>query len=220
MSWHLFSELNSGHLALFVAWLVYAVLHSLLASLAIKNLIARTHPSWLPGYRLAFNAIGVIALIPVAYLHYRVNGPMLWTWDGWLAAASWALTAAAVLAFIYSLRFYDGSEFFGLRQWRARERRVEDQESLHISPLHRWVRHPWYTIGIVLIWTRDIDVALLISGAAITGYFAIGSRLEERKLITYHGDAYKRYMERVPGLIPLPWKHLSRTEARQIQTLR
>jgi protein-S-isoprenylcysteine O-methyltransferase Ste14 len=47
----------------------------------------------------------------------------------------------------------------------------------------------------------------------ITVYFIVGSRLEEKKLLVYHGDTYRRYMARVPGMIPLPWKSLTEKEA-------
>jgi protein-S-isoprenylcysteine O-methyltransferase Ste14 len=61
-----------------------------------------------------------------------------------------------------------------------------------------------------------MNAALLISSCMITGYFVIGSRLEERKLIRYHGQRYRRYRQLVPGLVPLPWKYL---HAEQIQEL-
>ena len=32
----------------------------------------------------------------------------------------------------------------------------------------------------------------------------------------YHGDAYRRYRERVPALFPLPWRYLSRSEAERL----
>jgi hypothetical protein len=47
----------------------------------------------------------------------------------------------------------------------------------------------------------------------ITLYFVLGSRLEESKLIVYYGDIYRRYRERVPALLPLPWRYLSQQEA-------
>jgi len=75
------------------------------------------------------------------------------------------------------------------------------------------VRHPWYFLGLVLIWTRDMDPAFLLSASAMTLYFVVGSLLEERKLIRYHGEVYRRYRKRVPGLIPLPWKYLPAEEA-------
>lgn len=59
-----------------------------------------------------------------------------------------------------------------------------------------------------------MNATTLLSSVFITLYFVIGSRLEEQKLLTYHGDTYRRYMARVPGLIPLPWKSLTAEEAR------
>ena len=58
-----------------------------------------------------------------------------------------------------------------------------------------------------------MGAATLLSSVMITVYFIIGSHLEEKKLLVYHGDTYRRYMARVPGLIPLPWKSLSAEEA-------
>lgn len=127
-----------------------------------------------------------------------------------------ALSTFAIGGFLWSLKYYDGSEFLGFRQLSQRITSVDDQERFQLSPLHRWVRHPWYFFALLLIWTRDMNAALLISSCMITGYFVIGSRLEERKLIRYHGQRYRRYRQLVPGLVPLPWKYL---RAEQIQEL-
>jgi hypothetical protein len=54
---------------------------------------------------------------------------------------------------------------------------------------------------------------MALSGALMTLYFIVGSRLEEAKLLAYHGAVYRRYRERVPGLMPLPWKTLTAHEA-------
>ena len=75
------------------------------------------------------------------------------------------------------------------------------------------MRHPWYFFGLVLLWTRDMSATTLLTSVLVTLYFVIGSRMEERKLLVYHGDAYRRYMARVPALIPRPWKTLTREEA-------
>jgi len=47
----------------------------------------------------------------------------------------------------------------------------------------------------------------------ITAYFIAGSRLEEDKLLAVYGETYRRYMAKVPGLMPLPWKYLTAGEA-------
>jgi protein-S-isoprenylcysteine O-methyltransferase Ste14 len=199
-----------------LAWLAYFAAHSVLASLALKGWVERRWPSLVPAYRLFFNAAAVLLLIPVLGLMYALHGPWLWAWEGPWALAAAGLNVLALGGFLWSLRWYDGSEFLGLRQWRTRQRSVLDQERFHISPLHRYVRHPWYSLGLVLVWARDMDAAQLLSAVLITGYFVIGSRLEERKLVLYHGPVYARYRERVPSLVPLPWRTLSRTEAARL----
>ncbi len=208
---------TSGQLlALGLAWLGYFALHSLLASLTIKRRFAAFRPRWIPAYRLGFNVVAVVALLPILAMMHLWRGLPLWQWQG---AAGWladGLALAALAAFVWSLRYYDGGEFSGMRQLRSRRRRVEDQETLRISPLHRHVRHPWYALALVLIWTRDMDPAMLLSAAMITAYFVIGSRLEEGKLLVYHGPAYAEYRRRVPGLVPRPWRFLSADEAERL----
>ena len=122
----------------------------------------------------------------------------------------------AVAGFLVTLKGYDGSEFIGLRQWRDGEQRVEDQEQFKLSPLHRFVRHPWYALGLVLVWTREMTVAWFLTAILVTLYFVLGSRMEERKLEAYHGEIYREYRRRVPGLIPLPWRWLDKNEARRL----
>ena len=163
------------------------------------------------------NLFAVLLLIPPLYLTYGWQGPWLWHWTGigWWLANGVALSALAL--FYRSLRYYDIREFMGSRQWQAKERKVEDQEVLRISPLHRHVRHPWYALALVLIWTRDMNGAFLLTAVAITLYFIVGSRLEERKLVAFHGDAYREYLKRVPGLLPWPWRRLTQEDAEKIQ---
>jgi protein-S-isoprenylcysteine O-methyltransferase Ste14 len=180
-------------------------------------LVANRWPTLMPAYRLLFNAQAVLLLLPPLYLTYRWEGPFLWRWTGlgwWLSNG---LALSALVLFFWSLRYYDNGEFLGLKQWRERRRRVEDQEGFHISPLHRFVRHPWYALGLVLLWSRDMNLAMLLSASVITLYFFIGYRLEERKLVAYHGTAYRLYQQKVPGLIPLPWRYLNRREAEELQ---
>jgi len=200
-----------------VLWLGYFSLHSALAALPLKRWVAARYSGFIPFYRIAFNSLALLLLLPPLWMLYRHPGPVLWQWPGywgWLANLS---AAGAVVVFAWSLRYYDNSEFWGLRQWRQKQRRVEDQERLTISPLHRHVRHPWYSLGLLLLWTRDMNAAMLLSALAISLYFIIGSRLEERRLVCYYGDAYKEYRNRVPALIPLPWRRLDPESARAIE---
>ncbi len=204
---------------LIASWLFYFGLHSLLASLSFKKMIAELFPNVMPAYRLTFNIIAVLSLIPpigLLYLAHADHGEPLWQWQGILAWIANGLALAALALFVSSLRFYDTAEFSGLRQLRNNIQSVEDQEKFCLSPLHRFVRHPWYFLALVLIWTREMDQATAISAALISGYFIIGSRLEEQKLMVYHGELYQRYCAKVPALFPLPWRYLKKIEVAEL----
>jgi len=199
-----------------LAWAGYFAVHSALASLGLKRWVAQRWPAFMPAYRLCFNAVAVALLVPILGFGRSLHGAALWQWTGiseWIANG---LALAAVVGFVWSLRYYDGQEFLGLRQWRAEITTAEDQERFHLSPLHRFVRHPWYFLALVIVWTRDMDPAFLVTALAVTVYFIVGARFEERKLLAYHGDVYRRYMARVPGLFPLPWRFLTKNEAERL----
>ena len=208
---------TTAALLLIALWLLYFALHSLFASLWLKQRVASCWPQLMPGYRLAFNALALLLLLPPLYLTLFYRSPWLWQWQGvgWYIANGLALLAVA--GFIWSMRYYSGDEFLGLYQWRRRITEVKDQEMLHISPLHRHVRHPWYFLGLVILWTRDMDLMLLITALMATGYLWFGSRLEERKLIRYYGEVYREYQRRVPALLPLPWRRLDAQSAHELE---
>ena len=200
-------------LVLALGWLAYAGLHSLLAALAIKRRITRYLPGFAPYYRLAYNGIATILLLPLLWATWALPGEWLWRWTGSWAWLANGLALAALAGFLFSSGSYDMGEFLGLTPLREKRRDAAEHDGFRLSPLHRHVRHPWYALGLVLVWTRDMNGPLLVSASAITLYLVIGARLEERKLEAHFGTVYRAYRERVPGLVPLPWKSLSPDEA-------
>lgn len=199
-----------------VAWAAFATFHSAAASLAAKRWVAGRWPAVAPWYRLAYNGTSLIAVAPILYLSYALDGAPLWQWNGAWRWLSHGLALGALIGFVAASRGYDMDTFFGVRQLRERDRQPDGHEGFRISPLHRCVRHPWYFFGLLLVWSGDKTPSLLVSALAITIYLIVGSKLEERKLLALHGDAYRRYMVRVAGLVPLPWKTLSADEARRL----
>lgn len=208
LQWHIVS--------LGLLWIIYCVLHSWLASLTFKQWLTTHWPSVLSKYRIVFNTLALALLIPLLVLTFAWREPLLWQWTGIYRWFTDGLALAALGGFLWTLRSYDMQEFLGLRQWHRGGASVEDQESFHISPLHRFVRHPWYSLGLIILWTRNMDPMLLTVALIITLYLIIGSCLEEAKLLIYHGNVYERYRERVPALIPLPWKYLTAREAEEL----
>ncbi|MDD4881551.1 MAG: hypothetical protein PHR30_14515 [Gallionellaceae bacterium] len=199
--------------AIAIAWGLYGALHSWLAGMGLKDRVGGRWPALMPAYRLLFNGLAVVLLIPPLWLTWAYPGAALWHWPAWIA---WPAAVVTVAGYVWSLRWYDSMDFLGLRQWRTRTEPSGWSDSLVLSPLHRYVRHPWYSLGLLFLWTRDLNAGWLVATLAVTLYLVIGSRLEDRKLIAVFGAPYRRYRDRVPGLVPLPGRYLRADEAENL----
>jgi protein-S-isoprenylcysteine O-methyltransferase Ste14 len=186
-------------------WLITAiaawgVVHSLLASLGAKGAFQRRlgrGPMRL--YRLAYNLIAVVSLLPVLWLLrvlpdqplYRVPAP--WSY---LMLAGQGLAALLLLAGVLQT---DTLSFVGLRQILERER----SSRLVTRGLYRYVRHPLYSAGLLLLWlTPVMSVNLFTAYLGLTAYILIGAAFEERKLLREFGSEYSDYRSKTPMLIP------------------
>jgi protein-S-isoprenylcysteine O-methyltransferase Ste14 len=68
---------------------------------------------------------------------------------------------------------------------------------------YRWVRHPFYSCVILMLWSYpDITADRLLFNALWTIWIVIGAYLEERDLIADFGEDYREYRRKVPMLVP------------------
>ncbi len=200
-----------------LAWLAYFVLHSFLASHRLKHYIAHVFPKCAPYYRLIYNALAIGLLIPIAYLILVTPSSRFIVWPSELWILKTAINIGAITVFVWSLRYYDLGEFLGIKALANKQH--DYVAGFVISPLHRYVRHPWYSCVLFAIWSRDLNNVQFVTTVAITIYLVMGSILEERKLVIELGERYQRYRQHVPALIPLPWKYLTKAGADQINNL-
>ena len=203
-------------LLLALSWAIYLALHSLLASLRCKEFVATRWPRGSCWYRLTFNVIAVVTLIPPLWLMQQLHGPLLWEWRGAWAWLADGLAALAAIGMIWTARYYDMNAFIGLRRAPAADLARDSGAPFALSPLHHLVRHPWYFLALIILWTRNLDAAHLVTALAANLYLIVGSRLEENKLALEFGAAYREYQQLVPGLIPRPWRVLRRADAQRI----
>lgn len=185
-----------------LATTAYAALHSLLATLGAK---ARARQLLGPFadriYRLGYNVIGAVTLLPVVAIPalqpgpvlYRIPGPFLWIFLAGQAAAA-VLIAIGIL--------HTGAwHFVGLRQLVEPAQGAESR--LVTTGLYRYVRHPLYTAGLLFLWLTPImTTTLLALYLSLSVYLYVGSLFEERRLLVEFGDAYADYQRRVPRLVP------------------
>jgi protein-S-isoprenylcysteine O-methyltransferase Ste14 len=195
---------------IFLAVLLYSLLHSLLASLRAKALARHWFgPAVDRLYRLGYNLLAALSLLPLLALPALLPDHRLY-----VIPYPWILLTAtfqglAILGLIIGLLQTGPWSFFGLQQL-YRPEKVTTQK-LVIHGLYRWVRHPLYTTGLMLIWLIPVmTINLLALIVSLSLYLIVGAHVEERKLILEFGQTYREYQKRTPMLIP--WKPPSLAE--------
>jgi len=186
----------------FVATAAYAALHSLLASRWAKAGARRlAGPAADRIYRLGFNIIGAITLLPVLAIPAIQPGPVLYFVPSPLSWLFVAGQATALIVVVVGLYQTDVWHFLGLRQ--LVEPTDQRPAQLVMSGLYRHVRHPLYSAGLAFLWlTPLMTTTLLALVAGLSLYFYVGSLHEERRLRVEFGQAYVDYQRRVPRFVP------------------
>ena len=187
-------------------WVVWCFLHSLLISRSVTKMMQDILGPKYGYYRLAYNIFSFVSLLPVIYYHFRLDEKIIFAWPWPWSLLKIGLYVAAFLLFYGGYRVYDMRHMLGLRQIRTMRHATEPAEvAFTTRGILAYVRHPWYTGAILLIWAfGDITDVSLVVKIVLTVYVVTGTVLEEKKLIQEFGQPYIDYCRRVPMLIP--WK--------------
>ena len=190
-----------------VLWIIWCALHSSMISVTATGYLKRWLGTRFRIYRLIFNLVALVSVIPVMVYEQWLRGPILFRWEGFLILFQVILLISALLLFLAGARHYDLLQFSGLRQIKtgSSHNTLTETGELDTTGILDITRHPWYLGGILIIWTRDIDISALVTNIILTLYFIVGTVLEERKLLIEYGDDYRRYQEKVSMLIPIKW---------------
>lgn len=191
--------------ALFI-WTLWCLLHSLLIHPPVQSKLyawSRLTPST---YRLYYTLFSLITLAPVVGYTLLQEQTVLFAFSGAWRIGQLLLLCYGALMFYLGSHAYDMAFFLGLRQWQDfRKGRTQRQIEFHHSGILKYVRHPWYSGGIALLWvTSSLTTVSLPVRVLLTGYFIIGTIQEESRLKKELGQQYIEYCQKVPML--LPWK--------------
>jgi protein-S-isoprenylcysteine O-methyltransferase Ste14 len=185
-----------------LAVVAYGLLHSFLASLKTKararNWFGRATDR---GFRLAYNLIAVITLLPILLLPILLIDKEIYVIHYPWVILNLTLQVLAVIVLLVGLRQTGITSFIGLRQLLLPE--DTSPPRLVTTGLYRYVRHPLYTAGLVFIWLIPVLTwNLLALNLGLTAYIFIGAYFEERKLLLEFGEHYTVYHRHTPMLIP------------------
>lgn len=191
--------MNNSHLLLISFWILYYVLHSVLAATQVKKYVQK---KWNISryYRLTYSILVSILLVLLLVFQYSFNSPVLWSIP--------ILEIPAILLLIFPglvIMFISLKKYFLLLSGIRSLYQEKPVTKLKINGIHNIVRHPLYTGTLLVVWGFFLLYPFLnnlIAVLLLTVYVVVGMRFEEKKLLLEFGEAYKKYMEQVPALIP------------------
>lgn len=178
-----------------VFWLVFIGCYAPEAFLNRRSkALSRAQDAGSFGFVMVIQGVSMMAALVVAYAgRFGVlPGPRLWFWVGLIV-----MIAGSVLR-RHCFRML-GSSFTAIVVVRPDQAVVE-------RGAYRWVRHPSYTAGALMLGGMTLAMGNWVSVLTVTvgvmvsyGYRV---RVEERALAATLGDPYRAYMQRTKRFIP------------------
>jgi len=199
---------SGGESPLAVALLVNAALlglfgvqHSVMARPGFKRWFTRFVPRPIERstYVLATNAVFVLL-----FWQWRAIPETVWQVEGLAGSVLFGLYFAGIATVLYATFLIDHFDLFGLRQVVLYFRGLPYSEKRFVTPgPYKHIRHPLYVGWLMTFWfTPHMTVGHLVFAVGASAYIFVAIVFEERDLMRYLGDEYRRYRESTPLMIP------------------
>jgi protein-S-isoprenylcysteine O-methyltransferase Ste14 len=190
------------HLILAILWTVFCVLHSLMASVSAKQWTAKKMGEDFKYFRLYYTIFAFVNFAFVLIYQIKIFSPYVFSPGSVSYIVGSIVGIAGLTIMVVCIKKYF-SNLSGLKTLFVDE--IKSGNTLIITGIHRYVRHPLYAGTFLFIWGLFIFIpysSLLISNLIITVYTLIGIGFEEEKLVREFGLPYLEYKKRVPKIIP------------------
>lgn len=194
---------NSGPLAILAYFLLFSLVHSLLADPAFKSRaranIGLAFDRW---QRLAYNLLALIMILPFIYILAFLPGRTLYLLPSPLIYIMLGVQLLMSAAMLISLYQTGAASFLGLDQI-GNKGKTDPGSGLVITGIYSRTRNPLFLFAILVLWLSPLMTeSLLAFNILATIYFYLGARHEERSLKAEYGGAYEEYKRGVPMFLP------------------
>jgi methanethiol S-methyltransferase len=190
----------NSHIILVLLWVIFSVLHSLLAGEKWKKNMQILLKKNYKFYRILYSFFALITLAIVVAYNFSMQSFLLWNVSiiEQVIAVTCMLSCGIIMLLFIRKFFFDlsGADVFQKKQL-SRE--------LIKTDFYKYVRHPLYSATLGFVWSIFLYTPLFsnfISCLCITAYTIAGIFLEEKKLVLEFGESYLHYRSKTPMLIP------------------
>lgn len=185
------------YLPIIIAWLLFGIFHSVLASSLVKNKVSLKPVN----YRRIYNIISILAVLFIFFMGSTIS-PEYFLPKG-QATKSVGLIIATFGFLLAKLAFkpISFSQFMGIKK--------EEKSELMTKGIYARMRHPLYTaliLGLIGFVLFNPTYTHLVHAICILIYLLIGIQYEEKRLIAQFGEKYKMYKDQTPMLFPTSFR--------------
>jgi len=193
------------------AWLVdilllslFAVQHSVMARQGFKKWWTKFVPK--PIERSTYVLFSSLVLILI-FAYWRPITVDIWNIQGTIIGSFLvALFFTGWFIVLFGTFLINHFNLFGLQQVYLNLKNQEMPKPHFVRPFfYKVVRHPLMLGFIIAFWAAPhMTVGHLLFAFATTGYILVAIQLEERDLVKFHGDEYRKYQQEVSQIVPMP----------------
>lgn len=180
----------------------FGLQHSLMARPAFKRLWVIAVSPALERSTYVLAASLTLALVCRAW---AVVPGVVWQLGDVGRSAAYGLFVLGLALATYATFLQDHLQLFGIRQ--ALGLPQPPAGGLSDRGIYGWTRHPMMLGMFIMLWAAPtMTIGHLLFASAMTAYIVIGTQHEERDLLAHFGPEYADYRDRVPRIVPRPWR--------------